>query len=49
MGEEVGHDHAKGAVELHSILGGCHEVYGIVFCGVTVKKGKQGKSWSRGV
>ncbi len=28
VGEKVGHDSAKGAIELHPVLGGCHEVDG---------------------
>ncbi len=39
MGKEVGHDCAKGAIKLHAVLGGCHEVYGDgifggPFCGI---------------
>ncbi len=28
MSKEVGHDHAKGAIKLYPILGGCYEVAG---------------------
>ncbi len=33
MGEEIGHDGAKGAIELCTIFGGSHEVDGNGVCG----------------